>query len=160
MFQVLCGILESVTFVNETFQISGDSHLTKLMDDLPSTWLFETLVDDDEDRYNTIAMVYLHKGRLDLLWDDLERAENWLIKRLRSKKVTRRDYINFGHCCWLLHNDKLMAYENYRTARLMYNSAKEFFADFRPDRHFLAEKEIPLEHIYMMEDQLLSISEN
>lgn len=159
-FGMLCAIVENAPSSTVDMSDFGREHIDRMLNELPDTWLFETLVGEDEERYKKIALDYLKIGRMDLLWDEPERAEKWLVKRLRSGKASARDYMNFGHCCWLIRGDRTMAYENYRTARLMCKNAKDFFAIFRPDRHYLAEKEIPLEHIYLMEDQLLSIVEN
>jgi len=48
-----------------------------------------------------------------------------------------------------------MAYESYRQARAMCKSPKEFFALFRPDRRELVEHGVPVEQVYLIEDQLL-----
>ena len=158
-FGMLCAIVDSTYSFADEMSPFGREHYEHMLDELPDTWLFETLVGEDEERYNKIALKYLKIGRMDLLWDEPDIAEKWLVKKLRGGKATAKDYMNFGHCCWLIRGDRTMAYENYRTARLMCKTAKDFFAIFRPDRHYLAEKEIPLEHIYLMEDQLLSITE-
>ena len=52
----------------------------------------------------------------------------------------------------------MMAYENYRTAREMCKGAKEFFALFRPDRRQLVDRGVPIEQVYLIEDQLLSVN--
>jgi hypothetical protein len=51
----------------------------------------------------------------------------------------------------------MMAFENYREARNMCKTAKEFYALFRPDRRHLVDRGIPVEYVYMIEDQLFSI---
>lgn len=48
-----------------------------------------------------------------------------------------------------------MAYENYRQARTMCKSLKEFYPIFRPGRSLLASKDVPLDQIYLMEDHLV-----
>lgn len=160
-FSMLLAILDSLQKVKQTnvpltqiLNISRDS----FMENLPSSYLYDVLVGEDEERAERLAITYLKGGRMDLVWEDrLQQADAWLLKKLRSKRATAWDYLNYGHCCWILRDDRLMAYENYRSARVMLGSAKEFFAHFRPDRHYLAEKEIPLEQIYIMEDQLLHV---
>ena len=49
----------------------------------------------------------------------------------------------------------MMAYENYRQARQLCGSHKEFVALFRPDRKELVDHGIPMEHVYQMEDRLI-----
>ena len=66
------------------------------------------------------------------------------------------DYINYGHCL-LLRGDRMMAYENYRQARSMCKNAKEFYALFRPDRRQLVEHGVPVEQVYLIEDQLFHL---
>ena len=121
---------------------------------LPETWVYAVIVGDNQEREEKVALTYLTVGKMDMLWDNLDLAEGWLTQRLCSEQAAPIDYINYGHCCFV-RGDRMMAYENYREARNRCKSAKEFFALFRPDRHFLVEKGIPVEQIYLMEDQLL-----
>ena len=121
---------------------------------LPDTWVFDVIVGENEERMAQIEELYLHIGYMDLMWDRWEDAEDWLLQRLRENKATVKDYINYGHCCFL-RGDRMMAYENYREAKRLCNSTKTFFDLFRPDRKMLVEKGIPLEQVYLMEDQLL-----
>ncbi len=48
-----------------------------------------------------------------------------------------------------------MAYENYKQARALCASPREFIELFRPDRHQLVDCGIPVEFIYLLEDRLL-----
>ena len=112
------------------------------------------MVGDDETRQGHVAQVYLETGNMMLMWDRMDDAEEWLLERLRSDEATPRDYMNYGHCCFV-RGDRLMAYENYREARRLCSSLRQFYDIFRPDRRMLVEKGIPLEQVYMMEDQLL-----
>lgn len=121
---------------------------------LPDTWVFDAIIGEDEQKMMQIEELYLHIGYMDLMWDRWEDAEEWLIERLRQNKATAKDYLNYGHCCFL-RGDRMMAYENYREAKRLCGSTKAFFDMFRPDRKALVEKEIPLEQVYLMEDQLL-----
>ena len=116
--------------------------------------MFDTIIGEDEERMMSIEELYLHIGYMDLMWDRWEDAEAWLIGRLRANKATVKDYINYGHCCFL-RGDRMMAYENYCEAKKMCESTKTFFDIFRPDRKMLVEKGIPLEQVYLMEDQIL-----
>ena len=93
---------------------------------------------------------------MDLVWDKTDRAERWLVQRLRSDKATTMDYINYGHCL-MLRGDRMMAYENYRQARSMCKTAKVFYTLFRPDRHLLVEHGVPVEQVYLIEDQLFRL---
>ena len=125
---------------------------------LPETWIFDYIVGEDEDRNDRIERIYLEIGSMDLMWDRLDDAEEWLVDRLRSGNATPKDYINYGHCCFL-KGDKMMAYENYLEAKRLCNGVRAFFDLFRPDRKMLVEKGIPLEQVYLMEDHLLSKNE-
>ena len=131
-----------------------EDYITAIIDMMPETWIFDLLVGEDERRNETVEKIYLSIGYMDFMWDRLEEAENWLIDRLRSGKATAKDYINYAHCCFL-KGDRMMAYENYLEAKRMCKGAREFFDLFRPDRKTLVEKGIPLEQVYLMEDQLL-----
>ena len=91
-----------------------------------------------------------------MMWDKTEAAEQMLVRKLRTKGGDAKDYINYGHCL-LLKGDRLMAFENYREARRLCQSAKEFYALFRPDRRHLVDRGVPVEYVYMIEDQLFSI---
>ena len=133
---------------------SESEYMAGIVTLLPATWVYSVIMGDNTERQERVEMVYLSIGKMDLLWDDTERAEEWLVKRLCSDKASPMDYINYGHCCFV-RGDRLMAYENYLEARQRCKNAKEFFGLFRPDRHHLLERGIPVEQIYMMEDQML-----
>ena len=90
-----------------------------------------------------------------LLTGDMEMAEEYMLARLRSDDAEVNDYINYGHLCWL-RGDRVTAYENYREARRMAGTAKQFLISFRPDRRLLVERGIPLDEVYLMEDRLLN----
>lgn len=91
-----------------------------------------------------------------LLTGEYELAEQYMIGRLRQKNVTIDDYINYGHLCWV-RGDRLTAYENYREARRMSNSIKRFKESFCPDRKLLTQMGIPLDQVYLMEDNLVRL---
>lgn len=135
--------------------VSETTYLQDLIAILPDTWLFDVLVGGRQERERTIAMVYLSIGRMDLVWDSTDEAEQWLLKRLRSDKGKVRDFINYGHCL-LLRGDRMMAYENYLQARRMCHGAKEFYSLFRPDRKALVDHGVPMEQVYLLEDQLFT----
>lgn len=121
---------------------------------LPDTWVFNVIINEDEKRMMTIEKSYLTIGFMDLMWERIDEAEEWLVDRLRSDEASVYDYINYGHCCFV-KGDRMMAYENYRQAKSMCKSNQEFLDMFRPDRKALMDKGISLEEIYLMEDQLL-----
>lgn len=121
---------------------------------LPDTWVFDEIIGDNEEWMMQIEELYLHIGYMDLMWDRWEDAEDWLLLRLRENKATPKDYLNYGHCCFL-RGDRMMAYENYLESKRRCKSTKAFFEMFRPDRKVLVDKGIPLEQVYLMEDQLL-----
>ena len=131
-----------------------DSYIQAIIEMLPETWVYDLLVGEDERRNETIEQTYLQLGSMDLMWDRLDVAEDWLIKRLRSDKATSKDYINYAHCCFL-RGDKMIAFENYLEAKRRCKSVRKFFDLFRPDRKMLVEKGIPLEQVYLMEDHIL-----
>lgn len=133
---------------------SENQYFDELITLFPNTWLCGVLVGEDEYRQQMLRASYIAAGRMDLSWDDIDEAEQWIITRLRDGHPTYRDYINYAHICFL-RGDRLMAYENYMEARRMVGSAKKFFKVFRPDRNYLSERGIPLEQIYLMEDNLI-----
>lgn len=141
---------EIVSWMPET----ENEYMAGIVAMLPDTWVCTSILADDSMRLNKMQRLYLSIGKMDLMWDQLEDAEQWLINRLCTDKATPMDYINYGHCCFV-RGDRIMAYENYREARVRCGSAKKFFALFRPDRHFLIEHGIPVEQVYLMEDQLI-----
>lgn len=134
---------------------SEKEYMSGLVQILPDTWVFNLLLEDNPERQRLIALYYLSVGKMDLSWDNPETAEHWLRARLRKGEAEALDYINYGHCL-LLRGDRMMAFENYRRARQMCKSAKEFYALFRPDRRQLVEHGIPIEQVYLIEDQLIN----
>lgn len=121
---------------------------------LPDTWIYSVLVGESEERALRMAKTYLSIGFMDLLWDRIDLAAQYLLKQLRKGSQKPIDFINYGHCL-LLQGDRMMAFENYRQARQLCKSSKDFFLLFRPGRRPLADRGIPLEQIYLLEDQLL-----
>lgn len=135
---------------------SEQEYMQGLVQLLPDTWLYSVIIADDPHRERLIAGDYLMAGHMDMMWDKRDIAESFLRDKLRKGSDSPRDYINYGHCL-LLKGDRIMAYENYKQARLLCKSSKEFLTYFRPDRGVLAEHGIPLEQVYLIEDQLLKI---
>lgn len=136
---------------------SEQEYMQGLVEMLPDTWVYSVLVGDDQDRVRHMAFTYLSIGRMDLMWEHIDEAASWLVKRLRKGSNSPKDYINYGHCL-MLKGDRMMAYETYRQARTLCKNSKEFFALFRPDRRALVDHGIPVEIVYLIEDKLLSVN--
>ena len=135
---------------------NDNEYIAGLIAILPQTWLYDALVGEDEDRARKLAHAYLEGGMMDLMWNHLDEAEEQLIEQLRSEHATAQDYMNYGHICFI-RGDRTMAYENYRQARQMIGAAKPFFALFRPDRGHLVDLGVPVEQVYLMEDNLIRV---
>ncbi|MBQ9297272.1 MAG: hypothetical protein IJ204_08790 [Paludibacteraceae bacterium] len=134
---------------------SETEYMSGIVQILPDTWVYTALIGDNTERRAVIAMTYLSIGKMDLVWDHIDRASAYLVQKLRKGKGEAIDYINYGHCL-MLQGDRMMAFENYRQARMMCKGAKEFYALFRPDRRQLVDRGVPLEQVYLIEDQLFS----
>ena len=150
------GAGESLETVSAWVPASEKEYISGLIQILPDTWIYSLIIGEDLERQQTMKFIYLSIGRMDLLWNETEAAERWLVNHLRGNKVKPIDYINYGHCL-LLRGDRIMAFENYRQAREMCKNSKSFLTLFRPDRHQLVEHGVPLEQVYLIEDQLLNI---
>lgn len=135
---------------------NDNEYIAGLIAILPQTWLYDALIGEDEERAEKLARAYLEGGMMDLMWNHLDEAETQLIEQLRSEHATPQDYINYGHICFI-RGDRTMAYENYRQARQMIGAAKPFFALFRPDRGRLVDLGVPVEQVYLMEDNLIRV---
>lgn len=121
---------------------------------LPDTWIYHVLTDGNPDIEHTIVYVLLSNGFRDMLWDHPNVAEKIFRQKLRKKGGKKPlDYINYAHCL-MLKGDRMMAFENYRQARSMCKSVKEFYSFFRPDRSELVDHGVPVEQVYLIEDQL------
>ena len=147
---------EQISHMVSIFADSEGEYMSALGDALPSSWVYDLLVGDNEERAERLAKAYLCSGRMDFMWDHIDEAEQMLLHRLREPEPEMRDYMNYGHCCYL-KGDRAMAYEYYHTAREMAGSSKKFLKVFRPDRPMLAERGVRLEDIYLMEDHLLNV---
>lgn len=135
---------------------SEKEYMRSIIDILPDTWVYNVVVGEGYERQNQMALTYLTIGRMDMMWDNIELASRWLLEHLRKGAKTPSDYINYGHCL-LLQGDRVMAFENYRQARQLCKSSKDFYNLFRPDRKALVDRGVPLEQVYLIEDQLLSL---
>lgn len=134
---------------------SEQEYMQGIIQMLPDTWVYDAIVGENEQRAVALSFTYLSIGHMDLLWEHPKEAGKWLVHCLRAGNGTPQDYINYGHCL-LLQGDKMMAFENYKTARQMCKSAKEFYSLFRPDRRALVDHGIPVEAVYLIEDQLIN----
>lgn len=134
---------------------SEQEYMQGIVQMLPDTWVFDCILNGDEERCRQVAMTYLSVGVMDMLWEHIDEAAQYLRKQLRKGSVSPLDYINYGHCM-LLQGDRLMAYENYRVARQLCKNSKDFFTLFRPGRRALVDHGVPLEQVYFLEDQLLN----
>jgi hypothetical protein len=135
---------------------SEKEYMRSIVDILPDTWVYSVVVGEGYERQNRMALTYLTIGRMDMMWDNIELASRWLLEHLRKGAGSPQDYINYGHCM-LMQGDRVMAFENYRQARQLCKSSKEFYNIFRPDRKALVDRGVPLEQVYLIEDQLLKI---
>lgn len=151
----LTGDKDKIDGVVSWMPSSEQAYMQGLVDILPDTWVYSALMGDSQERIQQMAIVYLSVGRMDLLWDHTDVAARWLRQQLRDGSNSPMDYINYGHCM-LLQGDKMMAFEHYRQARNMCKSPKDFFALYRPDRRQLVDHGIPVETVYLLEDQLIN----
>ena len=103
---------------------------------------------------NILTKDYLRLGNREFMWSHIDIAEQYFVELLRKGSTKPMDYINYGHCL-LLKGDRMMAFENYRQARQLCGNVKDFFNLFRPDRRQLVDCGVPVEFIYLIEDQLL-----
>lgn len=150
------GIQDNYQETEVLMPASEKEYMAGLVQMLPDTWVYITLVGENEERKRKMRLLYLSVGNMNMMWDKTEAAEQMLVRKLRTKGGDAKDYINYGHCL-LLKGDRLMAFENYREARRLCKSAKEFYALFRPDRRQLVDRGIPVEQVYLIEDQLFSV---
>ncbi len=151
------GMREEVDTFRSWLPHLEEEYLNNLVTIFPETWLYKQMVEFDEMRVQYIALSYLYAGRMDLLWDSPDKAEEWLKGELRSETLFARHYLNYAHCM-MLKGDRVMAYEYYLRARKRCFNSKEFFEFFRPDRRALIDRGVAVEDVYLMEDMLLTIT--
>lgn len=151
----MTGDKDNIQGVASWVPASEQEYMQGIVGILPDTWIYSALIGDSAERAGQMAVIYLSVGRMDLLWDNTETAAKWLLNQLREGSKSPVDYINYAHCM-LLQGDRMMAYEYYHQARNLCKSAKEFFALYRPDRRALVDHGIPVEQVYLMEDQLIN----
>ena len=145
---------DSQTFA-QLFPSQEHKYITEVIPLIPRTWLYALIIEGYPSREKALAYVMVHAGFRDAMWDYPQIAEKIYLEILREGTDKPMDYINYAHCL-LLRGDRMMAFENYKQARLLCKTSKEFFALLRPDRKNLIDHGIPLEHVYVMEDQLIN----
>lgn len=130
-------------------------YMSELVNNLPNTWLYEVMVSGNPSRENALAFVGVQSGYRDYMWNHPDVAEQVYRDVLRKGTNNPMDYINYAHCM-LLKGDRMMAYENYKQARQLSGSLKDFYGLFRPDRRALVEHGVPLDYVYALEDNLVN----
>ena len=148
---------EGMSAVVQWFPSSEIEFLEGLMHILPDTWVYNVLTEGNPGAEQYLAQTLLENGFRNVLWSHPDLAEKVYRAKLRKKgEKNAQDYINYAHCL-LLRGDRMMAFENYRQARVLCKNVKEFYGLFRPDRSELADHGIPLEQVYLIEDQLFQV---
>ena len=145
---------DSQTF-SQLFPSQEHKYITEVIPLIPQTWLYALIIEGYPSREKALAYVMISAGFRDAMWDHPQIAEKIYLEILRGGTEKPMDYINYAHCL-LLRGDRMMAFENYKQARLLCKTSKDFFTLFRPDRKNLIDHGIPLEHVYVMEDQLIN----
>ncbi len=149
------GIKDDIKTLYSWVPKSEAEYMSGLVQILPQTGLYDALVRDNKGYERALAFTYLSIGNRDLMWDHPDVGEQWYVNILRRGSDQPIDYISYGHCR-LLQGDRMMALEIYRQARQMCSSSKDFFNIFRPDRRNLVDHGVPVEFVYMLEDNLLN----
>ena len=155
VFEMLCALVRNEKILREIPGTQENELLYQVVPIIPQTWLYDLLIEGSTEREMMFAHAYLSAGYRDMLYDFPSVGERVYLETLRKGTTDPQDYINYAHCL-LLQGDRMMAFENYRQARRLCASSKDFFAIFRPDRKQLVDHGIPVEHIYLMEDQLIN----
>lgn len=104
---------------------------------------------------------YLPKVQRAIAWcsflcDDIETAELFYGKLRTAEKMSAIDHLNLGHV-YFATGRRAEALMQYQQSLLQHDTLKDFLGHFRPDRHFLMEKGVLKNDIYLMEDRLINI---
>ena len=150
----MANMRDSVDLLQEWAPKEETKYMEELVNNLPDTWLYEVLVSGNEAKENTLAFVGLQCGYRDMMWNHPELGERVYRDLLRKGSDKPQDYVNYAHCL-LLKGDRMMAYENYKQARQLCGSLRDFYDLFRPDRRALVEHGVPLDYVYALEDNLV-----
>ena len=155
VFELLCAIVRN-EMVMKVLPGMQNQYMEQLIPVIPNTWLYALLIEGSTERERKFAFHCMKAGYRDQLWDFPDIAQKVYLEVLREGSSKPMDYINYAHSL-LLQGDRMMAFENYKQARQLCGSSKEFFSLFRPDRKQLVDRGIPIEHVYMLEDQLVTV---
>ena len=154
VFNLLCSLVKNEKVLKTMPGNYDTEYLAELIPIIPNTWLYSLLVEGSTERERRLAYYSIQAGYVDQMWDYPDLGEQVFIDALRKGDTQAQTYIYYAHCL-LLQGDRMMAFENYKQARKLCSSSKEFFALFRPDRKQLVDHGIPIEHVYLIEDQLV-----
>ena len=154
-FDLLCGLIRNEQAMKLLPGANNDGYLAQVVPIIPQTWLYALLIEGSTERERKFAYYCMQGGYCEQLWDYPDLAEQVFVNKLREGTDKPMDYIHYAHSL-LLQGDRMMAFENYKQARQLCGSSKEFFNLFRPDRKQLVEHGVPIEHVYMIEDHLIN----
>lgn len=153
VFDVLCAIMRGEK-VLKMIPGTDSEYVSEVLPLIAGTWLYAVLIEGSTSRERMLAYHGVQAGYREMMWGYPDVAEQVYLQVLRGGTDKPQDYINYAHCL-LLQGDRMMAFENYKQARQLCGSSKEFFALFRPDRRQLVDHGVPMEHVYLLEDQLV-----
>jgi len=154
MFELLCSLIQNEKVLKIIPGHADEGYLEMVIPIIPHSWLYSLLIEGSTERERRLAYYMIQTGYREPMWEYPDIAERVYLEKLRNESRNPMDYINYAHCL-LLRGDRMMAYEHYRQARQLCGTSKEFFSLFRPDRKQLIDHGIPLEHVYLLEDQLI-----
>ena len=146
---------DSIPLLNAWVPKEEAKYMEELVTNLPNSWVYEVLVHGNIVREKNLAYIGLQCGYREMLWNHPDVGERVYRDILRNGTEKPMDYINYAHCL-LLKGDRMMAYENYKQARQLCGSLRDFYDIFRPDRRALVEHGIPLDYVYALEDNLVN----
>lgn len=105
--------------------------------------------------HSDVPAVLRSIGWCSLMCDDPDAAMKSYARLAELDKEKPIDWMNQGHLHFI-RGERMQAFRFYHRCLLQMNNLKEFLQMFRPDRHFLMEKGLSKDEIYLMEDQLIS----
>ena len=155
LFELLLSLIQNEKVMKILPGHIDDGYLSMVIPLIPHSWLYSLLIEGSTERERRLAYHMIQAGYRDPLWEYPDLAEKVYLDKLRGESRNPMDYINYAHCL-LMRGDRMMAYENYHQARQLCGTSKEFFSLFRPDRKQLIDHGIPMEHVYLIEDQLIN----
>lgn len=155
LFELLCSLIRNERILRVVPGYGEEDYLNTIIPLIPHSWLYTLLIEGSTERERKLAYYEIQAGYRDQMWEFPDIAEKVFLDKLRGESRNPMDYINYAHCL-LMRGDRMMAFENYRQARHLCGTSKEFFSLFRPDRRQLVDHGIPMEHVYLIEDQLIN----